>query len=91
MSFTQTDCRKIAKKLYAKIATKRSAHDMVEITYEGILIAQFGIRRASKEVGHGRLPNDLHLSQKQCKELAQCPMTKDKYFSILKEKGHLPP
>jgi hypothetical protein len=89
VSFTQTDCRRIARKLGARILTGRRAHDRVEVIHDGKLVAHFGIRRASREVGHGHLPGDLFITPRQCRLLAQCPLSRDDYFAILKEKGRV--
>ena len=53
--FTQTDARAIAQKLGAEIVPGRK-HDLAIFRYEGQWIGQFGIRRASKEVGHDYIP-----------------------------------
>jgi hypothetical protein len=53
------------------------------------LITRFGVRRASKEKGHGHLPRKLHITQKQCRDLSECPLTKDEYLQILREKDLL--
>lgn len=87
--FTQSHARAIAGKLGANINKKRSAHDVAEVIYAGKLVVQFGIRRASKEVGHDYLPANLYLTTRQCRQLAQCPLTHDEYFAILREKGKL--
>jgi hypothetical protein len=53
------------------------------------LITRFGVRRASKEKGHGHLPQKLHITQKQCRDLSECPLTKDEYLQILHDKNLL--
>jgi hypothetical protein len=76
------------KKLKAEVATKRTAHDLAQVFYKGALIVQFGIRRgSSKSIGHGHLPEDLHLTPHQTLELARCPLSYDEWVSLMKEKG----
>ncbi len=84
MLFTQDDARRIAKKLGAKIEHRR--HDLAVFSYEGKRIAQFGIRRASKEVGHGHLPEELFISPHQCSDLRNCPLSLEGYVAILRSK-----
>ena len=55
--------------------------------YEGQRIAQFGIRRGSKEQGHDYIPLQLHLTRKQCLDLRACPLSLDDYVRILRTKN----
>jgi hypothetical protein len=85
---TKEHAEKIQKKLRAKVLTNRNAHDLVQFFHQGVLIAQFGLRRGSnKSLGHGHIPDDLHISQRQALDLARCPLSLDQYIEILKEKG----
>lgn len=85
---TQTDAEAIAKKLLCKF-DEAKAHKYAEM-YEGeLLIVRFGIRRASKEKGHGHIPKALHITQKQCWDLRRCPLSREAYLEILREKGLL--
>ena len=90
MAFSQRDARSIAQKLNAEIKDGRK-HPQVVVRYNGRFIGQFGIRHASKEKGHDYIPRQLHLSWQQARELVQCTIDRDKYFSILREKGVLLP
>lgn len=58
--FTQRDAVAIAQKLGAEIVRGRE-HDLAIFRYGGRWIGQFGIRRASKGVGHDYIPMQLHL------------------------------
>jgi len=85
---TKEHAQKIVKKLDAKVVKNRTAHDRAEFYYNGVLICTFGIRRSSsKSIGHGFIPNDLHLTHHETLDLANCPLSLEKYISILKEKG----
>jgi len=86
---TQEDARAIARKLKAVIESGRN-HDLAIFRYEGQRIAQFGIRRGSKEKGHDYIPRQLHLTQKQCGELRACPLSFDDYVTILRTKKLIP-
>lgn len=80
-SFTQLDARSIAKKLDATI-TNAKAHDRAIIHYDGRRVADFGIRRGSRELSHDFLPKQLELTRKQTLELSRCQLTKGAYFDI---------
>lgn len=83
---TQDDARRIADKLEAEIQPRRR-HDLAVFRYKGKVVAQFGIRRASKAVGHDYIPKELHVSAKQCRELRDCPLTVEGYVEMLVSKG----
>ena len=51
------------------------------------MVIQFGIRRGSGELGHGHIPNDMKISQKECKEFRKCNISVDQYIEILKSKN----
>ena len=84
--FTQKHAREIAKKLKMEVTKARRIHDHAVLIIEGKEILSFGIRRASKEVGHDHLPKDLHLQVKDCKNLHQCTLSRDEYLELLHEK-----
>jgi hypothetical protein len=88
--FTQDDAEVIAEKLGC-VPDERKGHKYYELYVQGKLITMFGVRRASKETGHGHLPKALHITQKQCRDLSDCPLSKDAYLQIMREKGFLPP
>ena len=85
---TQDDAEAIAGKLGCAPYEGRS-HKRHELFVDDRLITRFGVRRASKEKGHGHLPRELHITQKQCKDLSKCPLSKEEYFHILREKNYL--
>jgi hypothetical protein len=80
----------IAKKLKAFVRQEK-AHAYADVFYKDRLIASFGIRRGSRiDAGHGHIPNDLHINSHQTRQLAACPLSRDEWLAILKEKGLLP-
>jgi hypothetical protein len=85
---------KIAGKLKAKKISSRkgAAHDLYDVEYQGILVAQFHIRHGSdRDQGHDFIPDQIHLRPNQAKRLGQCPLSLEQYYTILREKGLLPP
>jgi len=86
---TKQHAVKIAKKLEAKIRHDK-AHDLAEIFEGGKLIAWFGIRRGSeKDQGHDHVQKDLYVNGHQARNLANCPLERKHWISIMKEKGKL--
>jgi len=79
----------IAKKLEAEIKGRPgAAHDLARVYHQGKRIASFGIRRgARKDLGHDHIPGDLHIRPHQARLLGQCPMTREQWLAILREKG----
>jgi len=89
---TKQDAERIADKLEVTIerAKRNRPHDLMIVVHEGKIIASFGIRRGSrKDAGHDHIPNSLHASPHFCKELAECPKSKDDWLRMMKEKDLL--
>jgi len=86
--FTQKHAQFIAKKLGCSFREGK-AHQYADLFEQGKLIASFGIRRSSKEVGHGYIPRDLNITQKQCRDLHACTFSKEEYLEVLREKNLL--
>ena len=86
--FTKKHAEAIADKLGCS-RHEAKAHTQAELFHNGKMVAHFGIRRGSGEVGHDYLPSELHLRQKECRELYDCALTKDGYLQILSERGLL--
>ena len=86
--FTQDDAEAIAKKLECT-PDERKGHKYYELFVQGRLVTRFGVRRASREKGHGHLPHDLHITQKQCRDLSDCPLRREEYLQILRDKNLL--
>ena len=89
MKLTQEHARAIAKKLKADIELK-GRHEQAVVRYNGSIVARYGIRRSSKAVGHNYIPEQLYVSPRQARQLAQCSLDKDNYFTLLRDKGKLP-
>jgi hypothetical protein len=83
---------KIVKKLKATLSESRSsAHEVYEVWHREVLIAFVSVRRGSdKEQGHDYVPGDIHVSTRQAKDLAKCPMSYEDYLRLMREKGILP-
>ena len=86
--FTQDDAQAIAEKLHADITPGRD-HALAVFRYQGKYIAQFGIRRASREKGHDYIPKQIFLSPRQCRQFRQCTLTLEAYVELLVEKRHV--
>jgi hypothetical protein len=88
-TFTQVHAQRIAEKLEADFRQGKS-HKIATICYCGHVVAEYGIRRSSREVGHNFIPKDLHVSRRETEGLAQCWLSKDDYFELLRQQGKLP-
>ena len=88
MELDQADAKAIATKLKADLTEGRS-HQQAQIRYKGKLIARFGIRRSSKDVPHDYIPREIHVTTRQAKDLAACPMSYDQWVSVMKAKGFI--
>jgi hypothetical protein len=79
---------KIARKLGAEL--KEGRHQRAYIRWQGTLVAHFGIRRSSREVGHDYIPREIFVTMRQALDLARCPLSAEDYFNILRLHGRLP-
>lgn len=89
-TITKDHAEIIASKLKC-VKREASAHTVAEVFEDGILVARFGIRRGSRELGHGHLPQELHLRKQECARLYECTMDRPKYISLMRERGELQP
>lgn len=88
---TRELAEKIAKKLDAQVETSGGAHSIAYIFLDGVLVAQFGIRRGSeKDKGHDHIPDEIFVGPNKAKRLGQCPMSKKQWIEHLREIGRLP-
>lgn len=89
---TQLDkaaAERIAEKLRATRKEGRD-HELALIEVGGKLICQFGIRRGSRKgQGHDYIPNQIHVTMNQAKNLAACPMSRQEWLAVLLEKGEV--
>ena len=81
---------KIAEKLGAEVSKAGKAHDLAKVFHEKKVIASFGIRRgSSREAGHDHIQRSLHLTPSKARLLARCPMSREQWLEIMREKGLL--
>ena len=86
---TQRDAREIALKLSAPITPGRN-HDRVVIrSTDDKLLGSYGIRRGSRQLSHAYIPKQINVTMRQALALAKCPMSRDEYFELMREKGHI--
>lgn len=84
------DAYAIAKKLGASISESNGAHDEADVYHDGKLIASFGIRRGSRKgQGHDHICDELNISRRRCKNLAQCVMSREEWIEEMKQNGYL--
>jgi hypothetical protein len=70
---------------------KGRRHDIYTFSYRGQSIGRFGIRHGSnRNEGHNFVPRQLHLSQREGYDFAQCDISLDEYIDLLQEQGHIP-
>lgn len=86
MIITKKHGEQICSKLRGTRNRKRPNHEEVTIYYKGKRVARYSIRRGSKELGHGHIPKQIHLSWHQTVLLAQCEISKEDYYNILRDK-----
>jgi hypothetical protein len=86
---TKEHARAISKKLGAVSHEKKGRpHELHQVFEAGKVIVLFGIRHSSrKDTGHGHLPSSLHLTPRETRLLADCPMSREEWIEKLKEKG----
>lgn len=86
---TKDLAERIARKLNAAISSRKGRpHDVALVYHENRLVATFGIRRGSKkEQSHDHVPSSLHVSPNQARLLGQCPMSREEYIEVLRQKG----
>jgi hypothetical protein len=85
---TQEDAVAIAVKLQAEREWGRK-HEIARFRHNNKIIFQFGIRHGSRELPHGHIPNQMKISQKECRLFRKCDITLEQYIEILKEKGFI--
>ena len=85
----QEDAWAIQKKLKAEVDNSSRHHIQVKFWHNGTLVIQFGIRRGSGELGHGHLPKDMQISQKECRTFIQCGISVEQYIEMLRTKGFI--
>jgi len=87
LTLSQREASRIADKLDAERKEKRR-HEVVYIRAQsGVLVGRYGIQRGSKALPHDYIPKQINVSIREAIELAQCPMSKDRYFELMRERG----
>ena len=74
----------IAKKLGAKIEEKTN-HGLALVWFNGRVVTTFGIRRGTQS-GHGHIPKQLFISERDALLLANCDISKEEYFEMIADK-----
>ncbi len=65
-------------------------HEIAQVFHKGRMVASFGIRRGSrKDQGHDHIPGQIFVSRQQAKLLGECPMLREEWIEVLREKGLL--
>jgi hypothetical protein len=88
-TFTQEHARNIAAKLRMDVVSGRN-HDQAIFKHGGKEIVRFGIRRGSGELGHQYIPKQLHMTNKECRELHDCTRTLEHFVESLRAKKLIP-
>ena len=86
--FDRREAKAIADKLGATIEPGRK-HDAVVIRWGGTIIARYGLRR-DRTASHPYIPDQLGLKLREAIELARCPLSAEKYFELMAQRGRLP-
>jgi hypothetical protein len=90
-TITKELAKKIAEKLQTKMVKTGGVHDIALIYHNGVLIADFGIRRASeKDKGHDHVPKAIFVGPGFAKLLGQCPKSREDWIAVMRAKGKLP-
>jgi len=87
-TLTSKEAEQIAAKLEAEIKEGRG-HARALIRWQGRIVASYGIRRGSRETSHDYVPKQIFLTFRETLDLARCPLTKEGYFEILRQRGKL--
>lgn len=66
---------------------KRAPHDTAKVFCGDHFVTSFGIRRGKPGLGHDHIPGRLFVGMHQCKQLVECPLSREGYFEILRAKG----
>ncbi len=88
MIFAQKDARAIAEKLESHPVPKRR-HDWAVIRIEGKVMGAFGIQRCSKEKSHDYIPQQMHLTTKECRAFRECSLSLPAYAELMRSRGQL--
>lgn len=87
-TLTSREAEQIASKLEAEVKEGRG-HARALIRWQGRIVASYGIRRGSRETSHDYIPKQIFLTFRETLDLARCPLTKEGYFEIVRQRGKL--
>jgi hypothetical protein len=83
--------RNLKKKGFEDSITKSIDHKYLDFFFEGVKILETKISHGGKrdidDYLIGKMSRQCNLNKEQFIDLAKCPMKKDEFVSILKEKG----
>ena len=87
---TSEDGFKIAKKLDARIDQGKRKHIGVTVVIDDVTVGRYGLSRSSREQDHNYIAKQIgKISPRQAINLSRCPLSKEGYVQIIKEKGVL--
>lgn len=85
--------RNLKSKGFRKARNKATDHHWLEFYHEGRFVTYTRVSHGSKKGIHKHLISQMacqcKLTRKQFLDLANCPMSKEKYIEILRENGYL--
>ena len=91
MSINKQDAQTVIRKLDAKLRRPGKRHDVYEITYQGTVVATFGVSRGSnKDAPHDHLPKQLHVHPRWCREMVDCRYLREDWLGLMRQLGRLP-
>lgn len=86
---TAQDGLNIAKKLGAEITEGRK-HTKVLVVIDNVVIGRYGLSRGSREQNHDYIARQIGgIRPRQARELSLCPLSKEEYVKMIREKGRL--
>jgi hypothetical protein len=88
---TVKDGEKIARKLGCQPEERRN-HRRVNLKVEGVIVGSYGWTRSGgkkEDKSTSYIAKQIHLTPRQAKNLADCPLSVEEYAKILREKGAL--
>ena len=86
---TARDALKIARKLGAEITEGRN-HTRVLVVIDEVVVGSNGVSRSSRERNHDYIARQIGgISARQARDLSRCPLSKEDYVSIIRNKGLL--
>lgn len=86
---TARDALKIARKLGAEITEGRN-HTRVLVVIDDAVVGSYGVSRSSRERNHDYIARQIGgISAMQARDLSRCPLSKEDYVRIIRNKGLL--